>query len=61
MTQDAMKQRLRGVFQEQQQLTNRNACLNLDSLLARFAARCKELGDHPQRIFEEYMQKYNSR
>jgi hypothetical protein len=54
MTKDAMEQRLRRVFDEQSRITNNNVCLNIDSLLARRAARCKELGEHPETILDEY-------
>jgi hypothetical protein len=61
MTQDAMEQRLIRIAKEQAELTNNSACLNLDSLLARYAARCKELGEHPLNILEEYLRKWRSR
>jgi hypothetical protein len=61
MTQDAMEQRLKRVFDEQNQLTNNKVCLIIDSLVARLAAPCKELGEHADRVLEKYMRKYNSR
>jgi hypothetical protein len=57
MTQDAMEQRLRRVFNDQKELTNNNVCLNLDSLMARLAARCKELGEHPEKLLGDYMRR----
>ena len=57
MTQDAIEQRLRRIYDEQSQLTHNNVCLNIDSLLARRAARCKELGEHPETILDEYLRR----
>ena len=58
MTQDAIEQRLRRVFEEQSRITNSNACVNIDSLYARHDLRCKQLATQPEALLEEYMRKY---
>ena len=57
MTQDAIEQRLRRVFEQQSRLTNGKVCLNFDSLYARLNSRCKQLAEHPESIIDEYKQK----
>jgi hypothetical protein len=57
MTQDAIEQRLRRVFEQQSRLTRGNVCLNIDSLYARLNSRCKQLAEHPESIIDEYKRK----
>lgn len=56
MTQDAMLARLKMAYEEQGKIMNNN-CINAASLYTRYAARCKQLGENADSIFEEYMKK----
>ena len=55
MTQDAIEQRLRRNVDQQSRLTNGKVCINIDSLYARYDARCKQLAEHPEAVMDEYM------
>jgi hypothetical protein len=57
MTQDAIEQRLRRVFEQQSRLTNGNVCLNIDTLYAQHNSRCKQLAEHPEATMDEYMRR----
>jgi hypothetical protein len=56
MTQDAMVSRLKMVMEDQAKLT-KGKCVNFSSLGARYTARCKALGEHPETVFLQYMNK----
>ena len=56
MTTDAMLNRLQIAIQGQMKLTERK-CVNFSSLLAIYGQRCKLVGEHPETIFMEYMNK----
>jgi hypothetical protein len=56
MTQDAMTSRLKMAMEDQAKLTE-GRCVNFASLAARYTARCKILGEHPEAVFREYMNK----
>jgi hypothetical protein len=55
MTQDAIEQGLRRNADQQTRLANGNVCINIDSLYARYNARCKQLAEHPEATMDEYM------
>ena len=57
MTQDAIEQRLRRNVDQQSRLTNGKVCINIDSLSARYEARCKQLAEHPEAIMDEYLRR----
>jgi hypothetical protein len=54
MTKDAMLSRLKMTLEEQARVTD-GKCVNYSSLFVRHSTRCKTLGEHPESIFREYM------
>ena len=56
MTTDAMASRLKMVADDQAKLTN-GKCVNFASLATRYTARCKMLGEHPEKAMQEYLSK----
>jgi hypothetical protein len=56
MTTDAMIARMQMVIPDQMKLTERK-CVNFASLFARYGQRCKLVGEHPETVFMEYMNK----
>jgi len=56
MTQDAMNSRLKMVMEDQAKLIE-GKCVNFSSLAIRYLDRCKALGEHPETMFQEHMNK----
>jgi hypothetical protein len=56
MSNDAMSSRLQMAFDEQTRVINKS-CVNFSSLYRLHAARCKQLGESADSIFDEYMKK----
>lgn len=56
MTQDAMASRLKMSISEQMNLIDSN-CVNISSLLSRYAERCRFVTERPIDVLNEYMNK----
>jgi hypothetical protein len=56
MTQDAMLSRLRMSLEGQMSLINYD-CVNVSSLMSRYADRCKFVAERPDEVLAEYLKK----
>jgi hypothetical protein len=56
MTQDGMVSRLKIAAEEESKIIG-GTCVNFSSLITRYSARCKQLGEHADEVFDEYMKK----
>jgi len=56
LSQDAITSRLHMEMDKMTELLNKN-CMNISSLLDRYALRCKKITENPDSILHEYLQK----